>query len=132
MIISPQQLAFGYRWLDTLAHEYAHYLVNLLSAGRCQLWMHEGIAKYLETRWRLNDPEFLTPGNRTELARAVKDDYLVPFSRMAPSMVYLKDQTEVRKAFSEGHAVDFTACEESPVVVPRASVQISGTTRSKK
>lgn len=108
MILSPEQLAFGYRWLDTLAHEYTHYLINILSSGKCPLWLHEGIAKYLETRWRLKEPEYLTPGNRTELLRAVRENALIPFSRMAPSMVYLKDQTEVRQAFSEvSHAIDF-------------------------
>lgn len=106
MILSPEQLAFGYRWLDTLSHEYTHFLINAASAGKCPLWMHEGISKYLETRWRLDEPDYLTPGNRTELVRALKDDKLVSFSRMEPSMVYLKDQAEVRLAFSEvAHAV---------------------------
>ena len=108
MILTPEQLAFGYRWLDTLAHEYTHYLVNEVSDGLCPLWLHEGTAKYLETLWRLDSPDYLSPGNRTELARAVKDDRLIPFDRMAPSMVYLKDQDEVRLAFSQvAHALHF-------------------------
>ncbi len=101
MLVSPEQLAFGYRWLDTLSHEYAHYLINLKSRGQCPLWLHEGIAKYIETRWRRKDPDYLTPGNRTELARALKENKLIPFARMEPSMVYLKDQEEVRLAFSQ-------------------------------
>ena len=101
MILSPENLAFGYRWLDTLAHEYTHFLINAASGGRCPLWLHEGTAKHLETLWRMKVPETLTPGNRTELARALKDDKLVPFSRMEPSMVYLDNQEQVRLAFSE-------------------------------
>ena len=108
MILTPEQLAFGYRWQDTLAHEYTHYLINRVSQGRCPLWLHEGAAKYLETLWRLDDPDYLSAGNRTELARAVKEARLIPFSRMAPSMVYLKDQDEVRLAFSQvAHALHF-------------------------
>ncbi len=101
MILSPEQLAYGYRWLDTLSHEYVHYLINVKSRAQCPLWLHEGIAKYLETRWRRADPEYLTPGNRTELVRALKDNKLIPFARMEPSMVYLDNQEQVRQAFSQ-------------------------------
>ncbi len=108
MILTPEQLAFGYRWRDTLAHELTHFLINEVSKENCPLWFHEGTAKYLETLWRLKDPEYLSPGNRTELVKALKDDELIPFSRMEPSMVYLKDQGEVRLAFSEvAHALHF-------------------------
>ena len=108
MILSPRQMAIGYRWLDTLAHELTHYLVNAASGGKCPLWLHEGIAKYLETRWRLEHPVYLTSGNRTLLARAAQEGSLVPFARMAPSMVYLKDQTEIGLAFSQvSHAIDY-------------------------
>ena len=27
MIISPRALSFGYRWLDSLSHEYQHYAI---------------------------------------------------------------------------------------------------------
>ncbi len=108
MILTPEQLAFGYRWKDTLAHELTHYLINEVSRENCPLWLHEGIAKYLETVWRLDHPEYLSPGNRTELVKAHKDDKLIPFSRMEPSMVYLNNQEEVRLAFSEvAHALHY-------------------------
>lgn len=108
MILSPGQLAFGYRWLDTLSHEYIHYLVNKLSGGQCPLWLNEGIAKFLDTRWRLREPQYWTPGNRTELVQAMKENRLIPFNRMEPSMVYLDNQTQVRQAFSQvAHAVHY-------------------------
>jgi len=113
MILTPEQLAFGYRWLDTLAHEYTHYLINILSRGNCPLWLHEGTAKYLETLWRLDNPDYLTAGNRTELARAAQEDRLIPFEKMAPSMVFLKDQNEVHLAFSQvAHALHFVETRE--------------------
>lgn len=108
MLLSPEQLPYGYRWLDTLSHEYVHFLIELKSKGFCPLWLHEGIAKYLETRWRFKIPSYLTPGNRTELALALKEDRLIFFSKMEPSLVYLKDQSEIRLAFSQtSHAVYF-------------------------
>ncbi|OGR81430.1 MAG: hypothetical protein A3I11_07365 [Elusimicrobia bacterium RIFCSPLOWO2_02_FULL_39_32] len=108
MILSPEQLPYGYRWLDTLSHEYLHFLIELKSKSSCPLWLHEGIAKYLETRWRFKNPSYLTPGNRTELVQALKDERLISFSKMEPSLVYLKDQNDIRLAFSQtSHAVYF-------------------------
>jgi tetratricopeptide (TPR) repeat protein len=108
MILSPEQLAFGYPWLDTLSHEYTHFLVNRMSSARCPLWLHEGIARYFETVWREDEPQFMNPGSRTELVKAGKEGQLISFSRMEPSMVYLDDQEQVSLAFSEvAHAVHF-------------------------
>jgi hypothetical protein len=33
-----------------LKHELAHSFINQLSAGRCPLWLHEGIAQFLEPK----------------------------------------------------------------------------------
>jgi tetratricopeptide (TPR) repeat protein len=101
MLLSPQCLPLGYRWLDTLAHEYTHLLVNRKSGGRCPLWLHEGIARYHETRWRLGTPEFLSAAGKDRLGEAMKRSALVSFKKMHPSLVYLKDQDEIALAFSE-------------------------------
>ena len=127
MILSPRRLAFGYRWLDTLAHEYVHYVINAKSRGLCPLWLHEGIARYLDTRWRLAAPQYLIPGNRTELARALKKDGLVPFSRMEPSMVYLDGQEQVRLAFSQvSHAVHMIVATEGPSAIREILEELAG------
>ena len=59
-IISPGSLVRGYNWMDTLSHEYTHYLLSSKSNNNVPLWLHEGIAKYLESRWR-SDRNHLTP-----------------------------------------------------------------------
>ena len=108
MITSPQSLPYGYRWLDTVCHEYIHFVLNRVSGGNCPLWLHEGTAKYFETVWRVNPPEYLTPGNVNLLIDAMERGTLIPFSRMHPSLVYLKNQDEVNLAFCEvSTAVDF-------------------------
>jgi len=101
MTTSPQSLPYGYRWIDTICHEYIHFVLNRITCGKCPLWLHEGIAKYYETSWRSNKPLYLTPGNETILSKSVKENRLIPFSRMHPSLVYLKDQDEVGLAFAE-------------------------------
>ena len=52
MIISPRALSFGYRWLDSMSHEYQHYAIVALSNNQAPIWLHEGMARFYETRWR--------------------------------------------------------------------------------
>jgi hypothetical protein len=106
MILSPKNLPMGYRWLDALAHEYDHYLINRLSGGLCPLWLHEGVARYYEAAWRRTGGFEHAPAAETQLAGAVLSSgtttqALIPFRRMEPSMVYLDDQEQVSLAFAE-------------------------------
>jgi tetratricopeptide (TPR) repeat protein len=110
MVLSPQAMPLGYRWLDALAHEYNHLLVNRLSGTLCPLWLHEGVARYYETAWRRAGPFEHAPSAETALADAASSTgtVLIPFSRMEPSMVYLEDQAQVHLAFAEvSDAVDY-------------------------
>jgi tetratricopeptide (TPR) repeat protein len=111
MILSPRSTPLGYRWLDALAHEYVHLIVNRISGTLCPLWLHEGVARYYETAWRRAGPFSHPPAEETMLARAAMDvgetsdekegPSLIPFRRMEPSMVYLENQEEVSLAFAE-------------------------------
>jgi tetratricopeptide (TPR) repeat protein len=113
MILSPRALPIGYRWMDALSHEYVHLLVNELTWTKAELWLHEGTARYFETSYRLDPPVFLTPSQKTALLEAREKGELVPFRRMSPSMVYLKDQAEVSLAFAQvSHAVDLMIREK--------------------
>lgn len=106
MIMSPKSLPLGYRWLDALSHEYLHLTINELSHSKAELWLHEGTARYFETSYRLAPPAYLTPDQQTKLLESHEIKTLVPFARMSPSMVYLKDQEEVTLAFAQvSHAV---------------------------
>ena len=49
MAISPGSLLRGYNWLDTLSHEYVHYLLTQKSGNKVPLWLHEGLAKFFES-----------------------------------------------------------------------------------
>jgi cytochrome c-type biogenesis protein CcmH/NrfG len=122
MVLSPRETPLGYRWLDALAHEYNHYLINELSGTLCPLWLHEGVARYYETAWRRAGPFEHAPAAETALAEASgalavqsstapaeggapaeasTGPALIPFSRMEPSMVYLEDQDQVALAFAQ-------------------------------
>lgn len=103
MIVSPRALLRGYGWRDTLAHEYTHLVVSRLSHNRVPIWLHEGLAKLFEARWRLppaaNAP--LTPIQRHLLASALSKGTLIPWAKMHPSMAKLPNQRATALAFAE-------------------------------
>ena len=101
MMLSPGALLRGYRWLDTASHEYVHYLIVLGTRNRTPIWLHEGMAKYLEKRWRQQGDDYLHPGEEMLLAKARESNAFVPFQRMEPSLIYLDTPEEVQLAYAE-------------------------------
>ena len=100
MIISPRYLVRGYNWLDTLSHEFVHYLLTKKSRNHFPLWLHEGAAKYLETRWR-GGKKYLSPIMETTLAGALENDYFIPLKDMMPSLAKLKSAEDVQLAYAQ-------------------------------
>ena len=82
MITSPAALVRGYGWLDTLAHEYVHLLVNKLAGPVVPIWLHEGIAKYHESFWASDEAPTLHPGQESIVASALADSQLITFDEM--------------------------------------------------
>lgn len=101
MIISPRCLVYGYRWLDALAHEFIHFLMAKTTGLNIPLWLNEGIAKYYETRWRVNEPDYLVPVYRNSLSRAARDRSWVEFQKMHQGMPNLESREQVVLAFAE-------------------------------
>ena len=100
MMISPGSLVRGFNWMDTLSHEYVHYLLTKKSRNRLPLWMHEGVAKFLETRWR-DDSNYMSPIMETILSGALKNDYRIALEDMMPSLAKLKTAKDVQLAYAE-------------------------------
>ena len=114
MIISPRALSFGYRWIDSLSHEYLHYVIVGLSNNQAPIWLHEGMARFYETRWRKAAPakdaheDYLTPANQTLLVQALEKNQFVGFKKMEPSLIHLDTPEQVQLAYAEAaSAVDF-------------------------
>lgn len=105
MITSPKALARGYGWLDTLAHELVHLLVGEKSHNSVPVWLHEGLAKYNESRWRGAPGLALEPSSELLLANAVKKNTLITFDQMHPSMAKLPSQKDTALAFAEVFSV---------------------------
>ena len=114
MIISPRALSFGYRWVDSLSHEYLHYAIVGLSNNQAPIWLHEGMARFYETRWRkaaaakAAHEDYLTPANQTLLVQALEKNQFVGFKKMEPSLIHLDTPEQVQLAYAEAaSAVDF-------------------------
>lgn len=101
MITSPKALTRGYGWVDTLVHEYVHYVINQRTSNRVPIWMHEGLAKFLERRWRGPDAHRLQPSSEHLLQQRVEKNDLITFAQMHPSMAKLPSQEDAAVAFAE-------------------------------
>ena len=119
MMISPGSLVRGFNWMDTLSHEYVHYLLTKKSRNRLPLWMHEGIAKYLETQWR-GENQYLSPIMETVLFNALKNDYRIPLEAMMPSLAKLKNAEDVQLAYAEvSSMMEYLASIKGHTIFPR-------------
>ena len=108
MILSPRLLPKGYTWADTLSHEYVHYLLFVKSENKVPVWLHEGIAKYEEKRWRENEINVLSPFYETILSEALTKDELVPIEKMHPSLAMLDSARQAQLAFAQSSTmIDF-------------------------
>lgn len=119
MFTSPRALLRGYPWLDTLCHEYTHYVVIKKSHNSVPVWLHEGIAKYMECRWRRPTGGELPPLAQTTLAQALEQNQLVSFERMHPTLAKL-DFQEAQTAYAQMTAmVDFIVKTGGPDALPQ-------------
>jgi tetratricopeptide (TPR) repeat protein len=113
MVTSPKALLHGYDWLDTVAHEYVHYAVSNVSRNTVPIWLHEGLAKYLESRWRGPYGGAMTPSTLALLGNRVRKNDLVPFEKMHPSMALLPTAEDAATAFAEVYfAIDLLYSRE--------------------
>jgi tetratricopeptide (TPR) repeat protein len=101
MATSPRALSYGYPWIDSLSHELVHYVVSALSRDRSPVWLQEGLAKFLERRWREPPSPALPPVMQHLLAKALAANKLIGFDRMHPSMAKLPTAEDASLAFAE-------------------------------
>ena len=101
MITSPSDLLFGYSWQDTLAPEYIPHVLIQASHHTIPIWLHEGLAKFLENRWREDEDGSLSPTSQDLLAQALEARHLISFEQMSPSMAKLPSQEDTALAFAE-------------------------------
>lgn len=102
MILSPKLIVGGYPWLDTMAHELTHISITRLSSNRAPIWLHEGIAKLFEAKWRGVRHGKLVPVHAYLLDKAARERRLIPLRRFHPSVSYLPNQEDAALAYAQG------------------------------
>lgn len=108
MMITPRVMVYGYGWLDTAVHEYVHYLVTMRTHDNAPVWMQEGLAKLMETRWREAERpagEQLSPVMRKLLHDALDGGELVTLEQMHPSVAMLPSQELAALAYAEAETM---------------------------
>ena len=102
LVVSPMNMPRGYPWMDTIAHEYTHLALARASHDHAPIWFQEGTAKVLESAWRGGDLDtWLDAWSETLLAEALRDDRLIPFASMHPSMAALPSSRDAGQAFAQ-------------------------------
>jgi len=102
MIASPSALMHGYPWLDTIAHELVHLVLTKASYDRAPVWLQEGLAKFLETRWREPSPALRQdPASSQLLHDAMEAGELLSFDQLHPSIALLPSQKAASLAFAQ-------------------------------
>ena len=101
MVTTPRALAYGYPWLDTINHELVHYAVSTLTGDCAPVWLQEGLAKFLERRWREPPGGRIPPAMEHLLAKALRSGKLITFEAMHPSMAKLPSAEDATLAFAE-------------------------------
>jgi tetratricopeptide (TPR) repeat protein len=105
MVVSPRATLFGYPWMDTMVHEYVHYVVSRVSHDSVPVWLHEGLARYQQERWRGPARGALSAVDRHLLAKALAGNALITFDEMHPSMAKLPSAEAAALAFAEVHTM---------------------------
>ena len=101
MMVTPRALVYGYPWLDAVVHEYVHLLVTRRSRNTVPVWIHEGLAKYYETRWRDPGPPRLSRQSEDLLSRGLHQKTLIRFEAMSPSIAKLPSAEDAALAYAQ-------------------------------
>ncbi len=101
MVLSPRLMVRGYPWIDTITHEYVHLLATRMSKGLAPVWVQEGVARWVEGAVRHGIPPRLDVASSRLLMAAVREDKLIGFEQMHPSIANLPTQEAVALAFAQ-------------------------------
>jgi tetratricopeptide (TPR) repeat protein len=101
MLISPREMVYGYRWLDTATHEFIHLILTVKYKNRIPVWLQEGIARYLEGEWREEKKDPVPSDAAAIVAESVSKGKFIRFEHMSPSLARLGSYQATELAFAE-------------------------------
>lgn len=100
-ILSPRASHRGYPWRDTLTHELTHLAISMISRERAPLWLHEGVARRQEVRWRPPGPFDDRPSVESVVQRGMELKLDLALDQLGPSIAMLPSADAATVAFAE-------------------------------
>lgn len=100
-MLSPRASTHGYPFRDTLTHELTHLAISMQSRDRAPLWLHEGVARRQETRWREAGPFDDRPSPESVVLRGMELKLDLALDKLGPSIAMLPSADAATVAFAE-------------------------------
>lgn len=124
-ILSPRASRHGYAVRDTLTHELTHLAISMQTRERAPLWLHEGVARRQETRWREPGPFDDRPTPESVVLRGIELKLDLPLDRLGPSIAMLPSADAATVAFAEVTSfVRFFVETSAPDALPKLLVAL--------
>jgi Flp pilus assembly protein TadD len=101
IMVSPRAAEGGYGFLDTLAHELTHLALARASTDQAPLWLQEGVARRLESRWREESPFDDTPRALDVAAFGMKGNIGPEIDAIGPSIALLPSALEAQVTYAK-------------------------------
>lgn len=100
-ILSPRASNRGFAFRDTLTHELTHLAIAMQSRDRAPLWLHEGVARREEVRWREAGFFDDRPTPESVVLRGMEMKLDLPLDKLGPSIAMLPSADAATVAFAE-------------------------------
>jgi hypothetical protein len=113
-LLSPRASHHGYPFRDTLAHELTHLAISMQTRDRAPLWLHEGVARREEVRWREPGIFDERPSVESIVARGMELKLDLALDKLGPSIAMLPSADAAMVAFAEVTSFIKYFAESSP------------------
>lgn len=100
-LLSPRASLHGYPFRDTLAHELTHLAIAMQTRDRAPLWLHEGVARREEVRWREPGVFDDRPSPESIVLRGMELKLDLALDKLGPSIAMLPSADAAMVAFAE-------------------------------
>lgn len=124
-LLSPRASHHGYPFRDTLAHELTHLAIAMQTRDRAPLWLHEGVARRQEARWR--EPGIFDdrPSPESIVLRGMELKLDLALDKLGPSIAMLPSADAATVAFAEVTSfIKYFVESSAPDALPRLLVAL--------
>jgi len=124
-LLSPRASHHGYPFRDTLTHELTHLAIAMQSRDRAPLWLHEGVARREEARWREPGVFDDRPNPESIVLRGMELKLDLALDKLGPSIAMLPSADAAMVAFAEVTSfIKYFVESSAPDALPRLLVAL--------